>query len=109
MSAVSGATMIGFAPTSILLAHRAPARELDPTMRWTWDSDFHAVMSGATELVSLASFIVEKYEAPPISEEGRFRKNGIEIQDPLTPRRRESLNYIGGTCNSRYQKVPRRK
>jgi hypothetical protein len=38
LMSVSGAMMIGVAPTSRLLAHRAAARGFEPTIKWTCDS-----------------------------------------------------------------------
>ena len=72
MSSVSGAMIIGFAPTSRLLAHRAAARGFEPTIKWTCDSVFHAAINGAGELGSHeASLMVKysrmKYQAPPMT------------------------------------------
>lgn len=80
MSAVSGARIIGFAPTSILLAHRAPARELEPTMRWTWDSVFHAAIKGAGELGLLASFMVGQDGMPRRDKRDVFGKMQSRIR-----------------------------
>lgn len=71
MSSVSGATMIGVAPTSKLLAHRAAARGFEPTIKWTCDSVFHAAINGTGGLGSHEASFIVKYnrtnvKAPPM-------------------------------------------
>jgi hypothetical protein len=103
MSSVSGAMMIGVAPTSRLLVHRAAARGFEPTIKWTCDSVFHAAINGAGGLGSHeASFIVKysrsKCEAPPMT---------LSVKDmPVSERkRRPNCGTLWSSEDSRESKL----